>query len=180
MFKQSMYTFYGIYGEIVSKLTSEIDEATHFQLFRRNIDVLFLAPIVGYLYQRKEEKKSEESTSSDENKKINFEQLHHNIDILNFNYQLIMLLEGKRENLNIDERLNRAFRYADETPEKEQCEKLYESYILGGLLVLKEKLLDDAVTVEDYMNNMYNFLTDYYKRYESEIAKNDIDIFANT
>lgn len=175
MFNQSMYVLHGLHGEIISKLTAEIDESTQFQLFRRNIDVLFIAPIVGYLYNRKDERKSDDNASSDDTKRINYEQLQKNIDILNFNYQLIMLLDGKRENLSIDERLNRAFRYADGTPEKEQCEKLYENYILGGLLVLKEKLLDDAVTVEDYMSNMYKFVTEYHNRYESEIANSDFD-----
>lgn len=173
MFNQSMYVFYGNHGEIISKLTSEIDETTHFQLFKRNIDVLFIAPIVGYLYNRKDEKKSDEIASSDDNKKINYEQLQKNIDILNFNYQLIMLLDGKKQNLDIDERLNRAFRYADGTPEKEECEKIYENYILGGLLVLKEKLLDDAVRLEDYMSNMYNFINEYHNRYEKEITDSD-------
>ena len=135
MFNQSMYVFYGTHGEIISKLTSEIDESTQFQLFKRNIDVLFIAPIVGYLYNRKDEKK---------------------------------------ENLSIDERLNRAFRYADGTPEKEECEKIYESYILGGLLVLKEKLLDGAVRLEDYMTNMYNFINEYHNRYEKEISESDL------
>lgn len=175
MFNQSMYVFHGIHGEIISKLTAEIDESTQFQLFRRNIDVLFIAPIVGYLYDRKDEKKSDENSSSDETKRINYEQLQKNIDILNFNYQLIMLLDGKRENISIDERLNRAFRYADGSVEKEQCEKLYESYILGGLLVLKEKLLDDAVTLEDYMSNMYSFINEYHNRYEAELANSDFD-----
>lgn len=174
MFNQSMYVFYGTHGEIISKLTSEIDEATQFQLFKRNIDVLFIAPIVGYLYNRKDEKKSDDSAGSDDNKRINYEQLQKNIDILNFNYQLIMLLDGKKENLSIDERLNRAFRYADGTPEKEECEKIYESYILGGLLVLKEKLLDGAVRLEDYMTNMYNFINEYHNRYEKEISDSDL------
>ncbi len=175
MFNQSMYVFYGVHGEIISKLTSEIDETTGFKLFRRNIDVLFIAPIVGYLYNRKDEKKSDENANNDENKKINYEQLQKNIDILNFNYQLIMLLDGKKENISIDERLNRAFRYADGTPEKEECEKLFENYILGGLMVLKEKLLDGAVHVEDYMTNMYQFINEYHNRYEKEITDLDLD-----
>ena len=174
MFNQSMYVLHGIHGEIISKLTAEIDETTQFQLFRRNIDVLFIAPIVGYLYNRKDTKKSEESAGNDDTKRINYEQLQKNIDILNFNYQLIMLLDGKKENINIDERLNRAFRYADGTPEKEECEKLFESYILGGLLVLKEKLLDDAVHLEDYMSNMYQFINEYHNRYEKEIEELDL------
>ena len=88
MFNQSMYVLHGIHGEIISKLTAEIDETTQFQLFRRNIDVLFIAPIVGYLYNRKDTKKSEESAGNDDTKRINYEQLQKNIDILNFNYQM--------------------------------------------------------------------------------------------
>ncbi len=175
MFNKSDYTFYGIHGEIISKLTSEIDEKTHFKLFNRNVDVLFIAPIVGYLYNRQDKKGSVENSSSDETKKINYEQLQKNIDIINFNYQLIMLLDGKKDKLSIDERIDRAFRYSDDTSEKEECEKIYESYILGGLLVLKEKLLDDAVSLDDYMMKMYQFINEYHNRYEKEISDEEFD-----
>ena len=92
---------------------------------------------------------------------------------LNFNYELIMLLHEK-DKLPIEERLDRAFRYAKGTPEKEECNKIYESYVLGGIEILKEKLLDNASNIDDYINNIYNFLSDYNERYNNVISENEI------
>ena len=44
------YNFKGKHANIVTQLTTEIDSDTKFKLFERNIDVLIIAPIVGYLY----------------------------------------------------------------------------------------------------------------------------------
>ena len=46
------YNFKGIHANIVTQLTAEIDSESKFKLFERNIDVLILAPIVGFLYGR--------------------------------------------------------------------------------------------------------------------------------
>ena len=106
-----------------------------------------------------EEKDLNNSEVEDVNKKINFQQLSKNKDIINFNYSLIMLLHDKSK-VDLDERINRAFRYADGTAEKEECEKIYEKYILGGISVLKEKIIDNATTVENYLSNMYSFISE--------------------
>lgn len=169
MFDKSMYIINGIHADIVKKLTSEIDENSQFKLFQRNIDVLFIAPLVGYLYGEQDTKDLSQNPIDPQSiKKINFEQLSHNRDILDFNYQLIMILHDK-DKLDIQKRLDRAFKYNDGTKEKEECEKIYEGYILGGIKKLGEKLLSDAVTVDDYIMNMQNFLQEYNDRYYHEI-----------
>ena len=178
MFNKTDYSFIGKHGEYVSKLKSVIDESTNFTIFQRNVDVLFIAPIVGYLYNRMEEKDLN-NPDNDDNKKINFQQLNSNKDILTFNYELIMLLHDKSK-VDLEERINRAFRYADGTPEKEECEKIYEKYILGGISVLKEKILDNATTIEDYMSNMYSFISECNDRMEKENIDFDLNsLFEN-
>lgn len=178
MFNKTDYNFIGKHGECVSKLTSVIDGSRNFSIFQRNIDVLFIAPIVGYLYNRLEDRDIN-NPDNDENKKINFQQLSTNKDILNFNYSLIMLLHDKSK-VDLDERINRAFRYADGTSEKEECEKIYEKYILGGISVLKEKLLDNATTVDDYMSNMYSFISECNDRMENDNIDLDLNkLFEN-
>jgi hypothetical protein len=173
MFEKSDYTFVGKHGEIISKLTHEIDENSKFSIFKRNVDVLFIAPIVGYLWNRRSEKDNG-SVDSDDNKKINYQQLQANKDIINTNYQIIMLLHDK-DKVDSEERINRAFRYGKNDPERLECDKIYESYILGGLEVLKEKLLDNAVIVDDYIKNMYTFINEYHERKENEsLDVNDI------
>ena len=164
------YTFKGIHAAIVTNLTSEIDSETRFKIFERNLDVFILAPIIGYLYGRTSVK--DEKNSTDNVKKINFQQLHLESQILNYNYSLIMILHDK-ERVPIKERLDRAFRYTEKDIAKQECNRIYESYVLGGIEILKEKILDNASTVDDYINNMYNFIEEYNDRYNSVVESDN-------
>lgn len=165
------YVFKGKHANMVTRLTSEIDSETKFKLFDRNVDVLIIAPIVGFLYGRTARR--DESVQTDNVKKINYQQMSNESDNLKFNYQLIMLLHEK-DKIEIEQRLNRAFRYTKDSPEIEECYKIYEQYILGGIEVLDEKLLVDATNVDDYINNIYNFINDYNDRYNKTISEEDI------
>ena len=165
------YVFKGKHANMVTRLTSEIDSETKFKLFDRNVDVLIIAPIVGFLYGRTARR--DESVQTDNVKKINYQQMSNESDNLKFNYQLIMLLHDK-DKIAIEQRLNRAFRYTKDSPEIEECCKIYEQYILGGIEVLDEKLLVDATNVDDYINNIYNFINDYNDRYNKTISEEDI------
>ena len=165
------YVFKGKHANMVTRLTSEIDSETKFKLFDRNVDVLIIAPIVGFLYGRTARR--DESVQTDNVKKINYQQMSNEADNLKFNYQLIMLLHEK-DKIEIEQRLNRAFRYTKDSPEIEECYKIYEQYILGGIEVLDEKLLVDATNVDDYINNIYNFINDYNDRYNKTISEEDI------
>ena len=165
------YVFKGKHANMVTRLTSEIDSKTKFKLFDRNVDVLIIAPIVGFLYGRTARR--DESVQTDNVKKINYQQMSNESDNLKFNYQLIMLLHDK-DKIAIEQRLNRAFRYTKDSPEIEECYKIYEQYILGGIEVLDEKLLVDATKVDDYINNIYNFINDYNDRYNKTISEEDI------
>lgn len=166
------YNFKGRHANIVTQLTTEIDTDTKFKLFERNIDVLIIAPIVGFLYGRMS-KRDDESQATDNVKKINFDQMNRESKTLNFNYELIMLLHN-REKLSIEDRLDSAFRYNSGTAEKEECYKIFEQYVLGGIDVLWEKLLKDASSVDDYINNIYNFISEYDERYNKKISEEDI------
>lgn len=167
------YTFKGRHSNIVTKLTSEIDGETNFKIFERNIDVLIISAIIGYLYGRMSNKDDSGLVTSDNVKKINFDQINKESNTLNYNYELIMLLHEKNT-VSIEERLNRAFRYEDGSDEKKQCFAIFEKYVLGGIDILNEKILVDANNVDDYINNLYNFLNEYNERYNSNITDNEI------
>lgn len=167
------YTFKGKHANIVTQLTTEIDSETKFKLFERNIDVLIIAPIIGYLYGRMSEKDESGQVNTDNVKKINFDQMNRESYTLNYNYELIMLLHNKEID-DIEIRLNRAFRYAKGTVEKEECNKIFEKYVLGGIEVLQEKLLNNALNVDDYIFNINTFIADYDERYNKIISENDI------
>lgn len=169
------YNFKGIHANIVTQLTTEIDSETKFKLFDRNIDVLILAPIVGFLYGRMANRDDSGQITVDNIKKINFDQINRESYTLNFNYELIMLLHDK-DKTSIDERLNRAFRYTKGSEEKQECDNIFEKYVLGGIEVLKEKLLerDNPTSIDDYINNIYYFIQDYNDRYNNMISDDEV------
>ena len=45
---------------------------------------------------------------------------------------------------------------------------------MGGIEILEEKLLKDATTIDDYINNIYNFISEYNDRYNKGISEEDI------
>ena len=126
------YTFKGKHAIIVTQLTTELDSETKFKFFERNIDVLIIAPIIGYLYGRMSQRDESGQITTDNVKKINFDQMNRESYTLNYNYELIMLLHNKDKD-SIETRLDRAFRYAKGSTEKEECYKIFEKYVLGGI-----------------------------------------------
>ena len=54
------YAFKGTHAEKVNKLTAKFDDKN--QLFKRNLDVYMMAPIVGFLFQKKADVNSGDGT----------------------------------------------------------------------------------------------------------------------
>lgn len=158
------YSFKGTHAERVIKLTAKFDDKN--QLFNRNLDVYIMAPIVGFLYQRKSEANTGETT------KIFTQQLTGAYDDLLFNYRLIMLLDKNNEP-SMDERVNKAFRYYGSEKARND-EELYEQYVRGGIDQLYEKLIEPSRTLEDYMKNLYDFMEEIDERYNQEISADRI------
>lgn len=141
------YSFRGKHAEYVVKLTAEYDDKHH-KLFNTNYDVYAVAPIIGFLYQRKAElDKTGDATKIFPDKLIKEQQN------LLFNYRLIMLLDEKHEP-DFNERINKAFRYYGQEKAIPD-EELYENYVRGGVEVLFEKLIEPARSAEDYLTNLY-------------------------
>jgi hypothetical protein len=164
------YSFRGTHAEKVNKLTAQFDSHSSAKLFNRNIDVYILAPIIGFLYGRK----GEIDKSGNEVTKIFPEQLIREQPILKYNYQLIVLLDKKRE-ASFDERLNKAFRYyGNESEQTLNDEQIYEQYVLGGIDVLYEKLIDGASKPEDYITNLYDFLEEFHERFNEDVSDEKI------
>lgn len=169
MLFQKEYSFRGVHAEKVNKLTSQFDSNTSFKLFSRNIDVYILAPIIGFLYGRKSPQDKSGNTT-----KIFTDQLINEETIMKYNYQLIMLLDKKNES-SFDERVNKAFRnYGDNSKETHSDEDLYEQYVLGGVELLYDKLIEGATKPEDYINNLYDFIEEFNERYNEAVSDKKI------
>jgi hypothetical protein len=155
------YTFKGCHAERVRALTAKFAKSNR-QLFMRNIDVYMIAPVVGFCYQRRA---NPDMTPNGETTKIFPEQLIKESQTLWFTYRLIMLLDKKHEK-NFELRVNKAFRDYGK-PEAIGDELLFDSFVLGGVDLLFEKLLERGHGEEDYINNLYDFLYDFNERYYS-------------
>lgn len=159
------YAFRGKHCDYVNKLTAKFNSSL--QLFRTNGDVYLIAPIVGFLYGRKSELDKKDNTA-----KIFTDKLIKEQENLKFNYRLIMLLDENNEK-DINERINKAFRYYG-TEKAKADEALYESYVRGGVEVLFEKLIATSTKPDDYLMNLYDFLEEFHERYNETISTDSI------
>lgn len=138
MFFDKEYAFKGKHAQYVIELVSAI--------FKRNVDVLILAPILGLIYNRTA---SEDLTSelSSISTKVFAEQMVRENEKILFNYRLCMLLEG---NVNNQTRIDNAFRYYNEIggdlDRFANNINRYNSYILGGVEILYELMIKENKT----------------------------------
>jgi hypothetical protein len=150
------YSFRGQHAEKVNLLTAAFSGAN--SLFKRNLDVYVLAPIVGFLFNRTAPL---DATGISAN--VLYAALSTELNPLWFNYRLIMLLDKKYETA-FDNRVDKAFRFYG----KEQAnpdEERYEEFVRGGIDVLYEKLIEPSKTEEDYLKNLYDFMEEFEERY---------------
>ncbi len=162
------YSFKGIHAEKVIRLTAQFDNNNSAKLFNRNIDVYVIAPLIGFLYGRRSEL---DKSNSDKTTKIFPHQLSNEFTNLKYNFQLIMLLDNKNEP-SLDERINKAFRYYGDKSQPD--EKLFEQYVLGGVDVLYDKLIENATLPDDYIKNLYDFMEEFDMRYNEAISMDSI------
>ena len=105
------YSFRGSHAEKVKDLVTYKFDKEH-TLFERNMDVYLMAPIVGFLYNKKSAlDKTKTSTTN-----ILAEIMIKYQKELMFTYRLVMLLDKEYED-DVEKRINKAFRdYAKEDP----------------------------------------------------------------
>jgi hypothetical protein len=163
------YSFRGNHAERVLRLTTHLGNDKEIKIFDRNVDVYIIAPLIGFLYGRKAE-----LDKSNAETKIFPEQLSNEQTTLQYNYRLIMLLDKKHE-ASFEERVNKAFRYyGNEGEQTILDEQLFEQYVRGGVDVLYEKLIENAITTEEYLKNLYDFLDEFDARYNDAVHTDSI------
>lgn len=163
---RSQIRFYGKHGQYIEALSPGTEKAKDERLpliernkylFKRVVDVYLIAPMVGYLYQRKSERDSGES-----NKNIMEGAISNEYNRLIFTYQMIMILD-KEDEPDLDKRLSRAFRDLDK--DNPEGLDLFNAYARGGIEVLYEKLIANAATPEDIAANLTDFIEDYSNKF---------------
>lgn len=173
MFEKT-YIFKGKHADYVKELVEEA------QLFKRYIDVLIIAPIIGFLYG---ERKKEDS--SNKNAKIFAEQIIKENDKLKFIFRLIMLLDND-EIKEVEDRINLTFNM-NETESYSEKEEIFNSYIRGGVEVLHNNIFfepgsDGKVLQREkdaYVDKMFSFIKDFKKDLETREDEEDIEELIN-
>lgn len=162
------YRFYGKHAKMVNELTGVFDEKSKSRMFERNLDVYINAPLVGFLYKTKSKKDTIDNGISPQS--IFTEQMINASDVLQDELRTILLLDCEYEPVK-EKRLDRAFRHLG----KDECDlELFDSYVLGGVEVLYQKLIEEASSTSEYMNKLYDFLEEVQDRYNSEITSETI------
>ena len=158
------YVFKGRHAEYVNDLTKNYDDDGH-KLFNRNYDVYLLAPVIGFLYQRK----AEPDQNGDFRTSILPDILMKNSDDLMFNFRLVMILDKKAEP-DPEKRIDKAFKGENDDADSE----LYDSYVLGGVEVLYEKLMQNVNTSEEYTSRLFDFIEEFDQRYNQKVDMNSL------
>ncbi len=142
-------------------------------LFARNLDIYMLAPIMGFLNNRKGQKNNEGGEKST----IQAQQLSNVKEDCELVYRLIILLDG--DDIDKDERLNRAFRYDSDVERKKEFEnamEIYNEYVLGGIEYMHETFVAGCVEVDDYTTKIFEAASDFQDEineldYSEEVKK---------
>lgn len=145
--------------------------------FNRILDVYINAPLVGLTYNRKAEKDTSQEYKNVD-KKVFMEQISKEISTLEFVYRLTLLLNQQQE-IKLDERINRAFKddaFDDISKKHEENMELFNSYVLGGIEVLYEKIIAQGGTNMDFIRNSYEFM----KEQELSISNQPADKLIDT
>lgn len=159
------FAFTGKHADYVDKLTSNpfSEQSSLRGLFKSNIDLFLLAPMVGVIYNRRSLKDNSVSL----NTKIFTDQFTPRTDDLNFIYKTILL--NDRDTQNVEERVENAFRKSyDDQLNKANESKFYE-YLLGGVEILYEKIIENTTNYDELLMNYVNFITEFNKMYNQNI-----------
>lgn len=166
---EEQYRFYGKHADMVNELTNVFDESSNAKVFNSNIELLLVAPLVGFVFQRKVERDRSIGASSN-NESIMPGELIKRQKNLEYNFKLILLLDKKYEP-DEKKRLDKAFRYFGNNPSDYE---LFQSYVRGGIEVLYEKLIVNCNSPIDYVNHISDFLEDFDKLYNKGITNETI------
>ncbi len=165
------YSFKGTHAQKVINLTAKFNNTT--SIFKTNIDVFITAAIVGYLYQTKAEPNNEKTKDGKiQNTKIFLDAFKSHQTDLFFAYRLIILSDKKYEP-NFEQRINKAFKYFYDQNNNSDLE-LFERYVLGGVDILHEKLIENANSTDEFVMKLYTFIEDINSRYHQEIEDSNL------
>lgn len=153
------YFFYGKHADMVKRLTSKLDDEIGKPFFSTNADIYLIAPLIGYIYNRKAEVPQDRSEST----KVYITKMFDYKDDMIFNYRNLMLMLYKED--PDKNAVDIAFRMDEKDEERAEFDKIYDSYVLGGLEELYEQIFENGNSTDEYIMNYYEFLQDLNVRW---------------
>ena len=151
------YVFRGKHAMMVKKLAAKLSDEVGSGFFATNYDIYRLAPIIGWVYNRKADiDKGEEST------KIFGDKILNEKDEMIFNYRVLMLLENSKK--TDQEKIDIAFKLDNDDEARKEYDKLYNSYVLGGVEEMYERIFADSDSIDGYIMNLQEFIEDLQVR----------------
>lgn len=150
------YIFKGKHSQYVKDLTDSFGKEESYKIFDRNLDVLILAPIIGFLNKRLGEI---DNTDGINKTSILLAQLLRGREELLLSYRLIMLEDIEYEK-NYEKRIEKAFKYSDFPIDEKDLEH-FEKYILGGVEILHKEIIGKGKITDDYILNLVHFINEF-------------------
>ena len=122
-------------------------------------------------------KKGKKNNEGGEKSTIQAQQLSNVKEDCELIYRLIILLDG--DDIDKDERLNRAFRYDSDVEKKKEFDnamEIYNEYVLGGIEYMYETFVAGCVEVDDYTTKIFEAASDFQDEineldYSEEVKK---------
>jgi hypothetical protein len=155
------YSFRGHHALKVKEMVKQTGGA--YPIFERNYDVYLITPLIGFLHGCLSEIDTSNSVKTDIFPNI----LINNVRDLKFNYQLIMLLDKNYEP-DFNNRITKAFKNFN-TDLATDDEKHYNKYVLGGVEVIYEKVINNSLNINECLDKYYSFLEDFNERFNENI-----------
>lgn len=172
--------FYGKHGLYLEDLTPSNEKVRNENLpvlkrkkllFDTVVDIYTVAPLVGYLYQRKAPKDGSNETNSIWGETL----INHQAELF-FSYELLMVLDEQDEP-DLDTRTRMAFRATDDLVNRGI--EIYDNYARGGIEVLHENLIEKAADVDDLIEITWGFVCDFEDKFVAEPEEFDLEGYLN-
>lgn len=156
------YAFTGKHADYVRDLTSNpfSEERKGRGVFHRNIDLYMVAPFVGLLYNKKAIPEN-----SSKNTKIFTDQFTSRDSELNF--ILFTILLNDREVQDPEDKIINAFKNSYDDNSNTELVQRFNQYLLGGVEVLYEKIVEKSKSYDDIIDNFNSFLEEFNKLYST-------------
>lgn len=165
------FRFRGRTAKYVLSLCDVFEKKTKAQLFANNVNIFIIAPLVGFTFHQTAIPDTEKNDVGKVWATSVFdEQMNRYKMVMEFNLKLIMLLDEEYEP-NEEKRIDKALRNFME--DQKDIDR-YFSYMYGGIDILYDKLVKNAVSSDDFIERMNKFCNELMENYNKAYDKDEI------